>query len=69
MQMSPDYIEWAVTSTLGWPILYNSAALPEVSRPAQPLNKQTTRLCFIKSAEPLSISCAKVFTASHAPLV
>ena len=42
-QMSPDYIEWALASTLGWHILYNSAALPEVSRPAQPQNKQTTR--------------------------
>ena len=42
-QMSQDYIEWALASTLDWHILYNSAALPEVSRPAQPQNKQTTR--------------------------
>ena len=41
-QMSPDYIEWALASILGWHILYNSAALPEVSRPAHHLNKQTT---------------------------
>ena len=28
--------KYAYGSTLGWHILYNSAALPEVSRPAQP---------------------------------
>ena len=46
-QMSPDYIEWALASTLGWHILYNSAAIPEVSQPAQPQNKQTTHFRLI----------------------
>ena len=43
-------------STLGWHILYNSAALPEVSRSAQPENKQTTRVRLFKSADPPSFN-------------